>query len=90
MTRLEDIKDYIVEHYDGDVIVFDDPSYCKAFVGLSDDGRAVYDFEKMIESLMEEDGMEYSDAIEFIEYNTIRAIPYMGGRGPIILYPIDE
>lgn len=44
----------------------------------------------MVESLMEEDGMEYSEAIEFIEYNTIRAIPYMGGRGPIILYPIDE
>lgn len=41
MTRLEDIKDYIVEHCDEDVIVFEDPSYCKAFAGLSDDGRAV-------------------------------------------------
>lgn len=90
MKRLEEIKEYIVEHDGENVIVFEDPSFCKAFIGLSEDGRAVYDYEKMVESLMEEDGMEYEDAVEFIDYNTIRALPYIGERAPIILYPIVE
>ena len=33
----------------------------------------------------------YSDAMEFIDYNTIRAIPYMKSQGkePIIQYSFD-
>ena len=42
--------------------------------------------ELMIADLMTEDGIDYIDALEFIEYNTIRALPYMGGDAPIILY----
>lgn len=50
----------------------------------------MYDFEKMVECLQEEDGMDEMDAIEFIEYNTIRALPYMGAMAPIVLYPVIE
>jgi hypothetical protein len=37
---------------------------------------------------MEEDKMDYEEAIEFIDYNTIRAIPYMASVGvkPTIIY----
>lgn len=42
----------------------------------------------MIEFLVKTDGMTYEDAIEFIDYNTIRAIPYMP-NGPIILMPLN-
>ena len=42
--------------------------------------------EQMIVDLMKEDKMSYIDALEFIEYNTIRALPYMGKDAPIILY----
>lgn len=28
------------------------------------------------------------DAIEWIDYNTIRALPYMGEKAPIIMYPL--
>ena len=44
----------------------------------------------MIEHLMETDGMEYEEAMEFIDYNTVRACPYMGEQAPIILYRIEE
>jgi len=43
----------------------------------------------MVEHLMREDGMEYEDAVEFIEYNTIRALPYIPSH-PIVMYNINE
>ena len=57
---------------------------------MSDDGRAVYDYAKMIESLMEDEDLSEEESIDFVNYNTIRAIPYMGEKAPIILYPFRE
>lgn len=65
-----------------------DYSYDDALVGVTEDGRAVYDFDKMIEWLMEEEGWSDIEAIEWIEANTLRAIPYMGEGAPIIMYPL--
>lgn len=64
-------------------------SYDDALIGVSHDGRAIYDYEKMIEWLMDEEYWTDEQAIEWIEYNTIRALPYMGDDGPIIMYPLE-
>ena len=53
-------------------------------------GRIVYDYEKMVVHLMDADGMSYEEASEFIDYNTVRACPYMGDRAPIILRSIED
>lgn len=63
-------------------------SYDDALIGVSEDGRAIYDFEKMVDWLMKEEGLSDNDAIEWIEYNTIRALPYMGEKAPIVMYPL--
>ena len=42
----------------------------------------------MIEDLMLTENMSYEDAVEFIDYNTIRAIPYMGEKAPIVIYDL--
>jgi len=89
METLEELKEYITDMGYEDTVVFDNPSYVTAFIGLSNECNAVYDYEKMIEYLMETDGMEYDDAMEFIEYNTIRALPYMGSSAPVVVYPIN-
>lgn len=65
-------------------------SYDTALIGVTYDNRAVYDFEKMIEWLVETEDFTYEEAIEWIEYNTIRAIPYMGSDSPIIMYPLMD
>ena len=39
---------------------------------------------------MDADGMSYEEASEFIDYNTVRACPYMGDRAPIILRSIED
>lgn len=71
-----------------DVIVFDNYSYDDALIGVTDDNRAVYDFDKMVQWLVDTEGMSEDDAVEWIEYNTIRALPYFGDTAPIIIYPI--
>lgn len=63
-------------------------SYDTALIGVSDDNRAIYDFDLMIEWLMLEENFDYNDAIEWIEFNTIRALPYMGEGAPIIMYAL--
>lgn len=70
------------------VLLFDNPSYENAFVGISSDNRSVYNYDSMIECLMEEDGMDYEEAADFISYNTIRACDYVE-NAPIIYYPVE-
>ena len=78
----------LLEDYDyEDVVIFSNPDYASAFVGISEDNRAVYDFNKMVEFLKDNDGMADIKAIEFIEYNTIRSLPYFE-NAPIIMYPL--
>ena len=86
----EEFKEHLCDlGYDG-AVVFDDPDYDDAYIGISHDGRVIYSYDRMIESLMEKDGMTYEEAMEFIDYNTIRAIPYAGEMAPIVLYDDPE
>ena len=72
-------------------IVFESPDYDAAIIGYDENsGRIVYDIEKMAECLMDEDDMTYEDAIDFISYNTLRALPYAGENGPIVLRSIED
>ena len=63
-------------------------SYDDALIGVTEDGRAVYDYEKMIEWLMKEADWTDNEAVEWIESNTLRALPYMGDDAPIVIYPL--
>ena len=71
--------------YEG-TIFFTNPSYEDAFLGVSSDDRAIYDYEKMVESLVNHEDMTEDEAREFIDYN---ATFYIEG-GPIILYRLEE
>lgn len=57
---------------------FENPALDKSIVGITDDGRLVYDYEKMIDELSEDDKISREEAQEFIDYNTMRAPPYIG------------
>ena len=69
-----------------EIKVFSNPSYKSSIIGISYDNRVIYDYDLMIEELMEEEDLSFEDALEFLEYNTLRALPYMGEDAPIILY----
>ena len=75
--------------YEG-VKYFTNFSYDTALIGVTEDNRAVYDFEMMVEWLVETQGFTQEEAIEWIDYNTIRALPYMGYDAPIIMYRLID
>lgn len=77
-NRLERIKDALNELGYESSIVFENPSYDTAIIGISSDGQVVYDYDKMVEYLVKTDEMTPEEACEFIDYNTIRALPYAG------------
>lgn len=85
MTAAERLTEWGYE----DAVIFDNPSYDDALVGVSEDGRAIYDYDKMIICLYVDGFISIEEAIEFIEYNTIRALPYVE-NAPIILHRLPE
>lgn len=88
VESLQELKELIEEITDDDVVVFENPDFCTAFVGLSHDGRAIYDYDKMIDYLVMKEEMSAEDAVDHISYDTIRSLGYVSS-GPIILMPID-
>lgn len=84
MTAAERLQEYGYE----DTITLENYSYDDALIGVTHDGRAIYDYDKMVEWLIEHEGMTQEDAVEWIDYNTLRALPYAGPAGPIIMYGV--
>jgi hypothetical protein len=66
--------------------VFEDHAFDNSIIGTTFDGRAVYDYDKMVKELMEDEHWSEEDATEWIEYNTLRALPYMGKDAPVVAY----
>lgn len=85
MESLQQLERFIDEHDIDGSAYFTDPDYVTAIIGMTEDNRFVYDYHKMVDYLMEKDGMDVTDAMEFIDYNTIRAIPYMGEKAPVVV-----
>lgn len=69
-----------------DVIIFENPSYDDAFIGVTSSNRAVYDYDKMIEWLITKEGMDYEEAADFISYNESF---YYGDGYPLIIFLIN-
>lgn len=61
----EEIIQYLTND---DVIVFNEPAYEGALIGVSLDGQAIYDYSRMVQSLINE-GMDEESAADFINYN---------------------
>lgn len=49
-------KDRLIAAGYEDVVVFENFGYDDALIGVSEDGRAVYDFEKMVDWLVHNEG----------------------------------
>ena len=90
MDSLEELKERLTNCGYEDTVVLESPDYVDAVVGITTDGQVVYEWRKMVEHLVSKDGISPEEAEDFIGYNTVRALPYMGDKHPIIMYSIDE
>lgn len=84
------VNENIREMLDDNTIVFDNPAFDNSIIGITTDGQAVYSYYKMIEELMNDDGISEEEAIEWIEYNSLRSLPYAGAMAPIVIYTLEE
>lgn len=80
------IVDAILDLGFNDAIIFTDPSYEDAIIGISLDGNVIYDYDKMIKYLMDKNHMTYDDAVEWIDYNVISQLLYVDKKLPIIIH----
>ena len=81
-------KDMLMDQGFENFIIFENPDYDSAIIGITEDNQVVYDYDKMIEHLIQEDDMSYEEAIDFISYNTIRSLSYVGMGAPIVMHSI--
>lgn len=65
--------------------IFVNPDFNEAIIGITTDDRAVYDYDLMVESLAKKDNISLDEAQEFIDYNTVRTLPYMPNAPVIIM-----
>ncbi len=61
--------------------------YDNALIGFTDDYRAIYNYDLMTNCLGD---MCMEDAMEWINHNVIRCLPYMGEGAPIVMYPLKR
>lgn len=75
-----------------EMIMLEGDEFADGVIGVSQDNRLIYDYDLLVESLMKHDGLPFDDAIDMLEYNTMRALPYMEskGRTPIIMTRIQN
>lgn len=88
-SSVDELREYLEAQGHEETIFFENPSFVKAITGITDSGQLIYDYELMIYAGMEEEGWTDEESIEWIEYNTLRAIPYMGSSHPIVSLPIN-
>lgn len=87
-NTVDDLCEYLKAQGHEETLFFENPSFVKAITGITDSEQLIYDYDLMIEAAMEE-GWTAEESIEWIEYNTIRSIPYMGRHHPIVSLPIN-
>lgn len=87
MTAREKIKQKLEDNeidYD-EIIAIDEEAFVDSLVGVTTDMRAVYDYERMAEEFSEHYGCSITDALEHIEFNILRSLPYFGSKAPVII-----
>ena len=96
----QDLRNKISNKGYASSIVYDSPSFDDSIIGIDVNGKTVYAFPLMVDEFVkDEEGDNYDnlseeelctkqeEAVEFIDYNTIRATPYMSTYGitPVIV-----
>ena len=85
MTNRELLEDMDYE----DLVIFENPDYDDAIIGVSHDYRVIYDYDRMVEYLMNKENMSAEEATDFISYDSIRALSYTGPDAPIVMFGLQ-
>lgn len=84
----QELHEWLCEHEHSETSTFGE-YYLSAIIGITEEGNLVYSYSKMVEQEMEDYDISLDDAVEYINYNTIRTVPYMKDKPPVIVYDMD-
>ena len=80
---------FVEAEYGPGVVLLDPPELDRAIVGFTvgEHARAVYTYDGLVEALAKtmDSAEAKADAREWIDYNTIRSLPYMGEHAPVVV-----
>ena len=77
-------------YIDEEIMIIDDDAYCESLIGVSSDMRAVYDRCIMIDEFAKHHECREDEAMEFIDFNVLRALPYYGNKAPIVFDRLED
>lgn len=87
--RIDELREFLAELSEpiGGALLFDSPDFDRSIIGVEEGtGRVVYDYDAMAEEMAEEDGIGLGEAMEFMDFNTMRALEYADPeRRPIVV-----
>lgn len=79
------------ELLDDEMVVFTEEHYDKAIIGVTQDGCAVYDYDKLVEAMVTQEDLTPDEAADWIGYNMIRSLPYIDASvRPVIVTLFEE
>ena len=82
----DEVKDFLELANEGSLRLEPARIYDQGIVGVDSRGRLVYSAEKIVNALVMNNEMDYSEAVEYIEFNTIQSVNYASSeKAPIIL-----
>lgn len=85
MKSTEELLEALSELGFNDTPIFRNPDYIPAVVRFDEDGRVIYDFDRMVDYICETENTDFGGAVDTIYYDTINSLGSMGPRRPIIL-----
>lgn len=80
------IRDNLPEHS----LIFNNHAYDNSIIGVTINGNIIYDYDKMIRELMEDQNCSFDSAKEWIDRNTVLSLPYFPDPRPIIMYSLSK
>lgn len=78
----------LLDTYEVSAVLLEDHTFDNSIIGINvkdEDPHVVYSFARMVEEYMTDEDCSEEEAVEWIEYNTLRSIPYMGKNKPEII-----
>lgn len=66
-------------------IVFDNPSFDESIIGVSLKDEVIYSYERMVSEFMTDNECTEEEALDWIDYNTMRALSYFPNSKPLIM-----
>lgn len=71
-------------------IIFENPGYLDAIIGISENGRVIYSYQKMVHYLMTQNEMSAEDASKFINIKVLEPLLDTDMNSPIVMNEINN